>query len=95
MIKIAIVEDEDKWANIINEYLQRYTSQQRIDIAITRFSDGYDLVDGYSCDFDIIFMDIEMGLMNGMEAAESIVQYTIKSASILRNNLHNLLCIFI
>ncbi|MCR5101074.1 MAG: LytTR family DNA-binding domain-containing protein [Butyrivibrio sp.] len=72
MVRIAVVEDEDKWANLIKEYLDRFSSEEKTDIAITRFCDGYDLVDGYSCNFDIILMDIEMGLMNGMEAAEEI-----------------------
>ncbi len=72
MIKIAIVEDEDKWANLIEEYLERFSREQNLDVAITRYRDGYDLVDGYECDYNIIFMDIEMGLMNGMEAAENI-----------------------
>ncbi len=72
MIRIAVVEDEDKWANLIKEYLDRFSSQENLDIATTRFRDGYELVDGYSHDYSIIFMDIEMGLMNGMEAAEEI-----------------------
>ena len=34
--------------------------------------DVYDRADGYRGGFDIILMDIEMGLMNGMEAAAEI-----------------------
>ena len=72
MIRIAVVEDEDKWANIIEECLDKLSKQDKIDIAITRFCDGYDLVENFACNFDIILMDIEMPLMNGMEAAEKI-----------------------
>lgn len=72
MIRIAIVEDDDKWANIINDYLDKLSSQDKLEIAITRFCDGYDLVEKYSCEFDIILMDIEMKIMDGMEAAENI-----------------------
>ena len=72
MIRIAVVEDEDKWANIIEECLDKLSKQDKIDIAITRFCDGYGLVENYACNFDIILMDIEMPLMNGMEAAEKI-----------------------
>ena len=72
MIRIAVVEDEDKWANIIEECLDKLSKQDKIDIAITRFCDGYDLVENYTYNFDIILMDIEMPLMNGMEAAEKI-----------------------
>ena len=72
MIRIAVVEDEDKWANIIEECLDKLSKQDKIDIAITRFCDGYDLVENFACNFDIILMDLEMPLMNGMEAAEKI-----------------------
>ena len=72
MIRIAVVVDEDKWANIIEECLDKLSKQDKIDIAITRFCDGYDLVENFACNFDIILMDIEMPLMNGMEAAEKI-----------------------
>ena len=72
MIRIAVVEDEDKWANIIEDCLDKLSKQDKIDIAITRFCDGYDLVENFACNFDIILMDIEMPLMNGMEAAEKI-----------------------
>ncbi|MCR5417208.1 MAG: LytTR family DNA-binding domain-containing protein [Pseudobutyrivibrio sp.] len=72
MIKIAVVEDDKKWSNLIKEYLKQFSASEGIEVAITDFCDGYDLVEGYSCDYDIILMDIEMKLMNGMEAAEEI-----------------------
>ncbi len=87
MIKIAVVEDEDKWANLINEYLDRFSEKENLDIAITRFRDGYDLVEGYSGEFSIIFMDIEMSLMNGMEAAEEIRKVDEEVAIVFVTNM--------
>lgn len=74
MLSIAIIEDEDSYVDIINAYLQRYTKEYGEDFTIKRFSDGYAIVDGYRGGYDIILMDIEMGLMNGMEAAKEIRQ---------------------
>ena len=72
MIHIAIVEDEDVWAEKINHYLKKYEIENQIPFHISRFHDGAEIADDYSGGHDIIFMDIEMGLMNGMEAAEQI-----------------------
>jgi len=72
MIKIAIVEDDDFFASQLSEYLDRYSREQGADFKVRRFTDGYAVVENYRHDFDIILMDIEMGLMNGMEAAREI-----------------------
>lgn len=72
MISVAIVEDDDRFASTIKEYLDRYGKESGTEFETTRFSDGYEIADGYKGGFDIILMDIEMGLMNGMEAAEEI-----------------------
>lgn len=72
MIHVAVVEDDDKYADIIQEYLQKFGDEQQEQFQISRFHDGYEITDGYNKAQDIILMDIEMGLMDGMEAAEQI-----------------------
>ena len=87
MIKIAIVENDDVWAEKISKFLRQYENEYSQEIEIERFTDGYGIVDGYSCRFDIILMDIEMGLMNGMEAAERIRELDEKVIIIFVTNL--------
>lgn len=72
MIQIAVVEDDKHFSSILCDYLERYSTQYGVSFSITKYTDGYAIVDGYSHMFDIILMDIEMGLMNGMEAAREI-----------------------
>jgi len=72
MIKIAIVEDDDLFASQLSDYLDRYSQEQNTAFKTRRFSDGYALVENYRHDFDIILMDIEMGLMDGMAASREI-----------------------
>lgn len=72
MIRFAIVEDEVKQAQLMQEYLEKFARENGEQIQIRKFSDGYAVTDHYSADYDIILMDIEMSLMNGMEAAEEI-----------------------
>ena len=72
MIQLAIVEDEDSYAQQLTEYINRFQEESGNYFKITRFRDGDEITNGYKAQFDIILMDIEMKLMDGMTAAEEI-----------------------
>ena len=72
MLQIAVVEDDKTYAAQLKEYLHQYENEKKQRIAVTMYSDGEDIVTGYSADFDIILMDVEMTFMDGMTAAEKI-----------------------
>lgn len=72
MIRIAIVEDEQMFIDTLREYLDRYTKETGTQMAVTVFRDGADIVEGYTAEFDLILMDIEMPFMDGMKAAREI-----------------------
>lgn len=72
MIRIALVEDDGSYREELVQFLHRYEQESGEKIHITTFTDGDEIVDGYSCNFDIILMDIVMKYMNGMDAAERI-----------------------
>lgn len=72
MIKIAIVEDHGESADRLESFLKSYQREIKENIEITCFSNGLNFIEDYSADFDIVFMDIEMPLMNGMEAAKEL-----------------------
>lgn len=72
MIQLAIVEDENSYADQLIEFVKKYQSESGKTFKITRFKDGDEITNGYRGQFDIILMDIEMKLMDGMTAAEEI-----------------------
>lgn len=74
MICIAIVEDENIWMQMLNEYIKRYAAENNFQVDVKCFRDGTEIVK-YQGKFDIIFMDIQLGQMNGMKAAEKIREY--------------------
>lgn len=75
MRNIAVVEDEDKAAEQLEGHLQRYTREHargggNISFNVVRFRDAETFLSSYAEDvFDIVFMDIELPDMNGMEAS--------------------------
>ena len=72
MIRIALVEDDRSYREELMRFLTRYERESGERFNITTFSDGDEIVENYSCDYDIILMDIVMKYMNGMDAAERI-----------------------
>lgn len=72
MIRLALVEDDRAYREELIGFLTRYERESGEKFHITTFTDGDEIVDGYTCDYDIILMDIVMKYMNGMDAAERI-----------------------
>ncbi|MCD8104220.1 MAG: LytTR family DNA-binding domain-containing protein [Lachnospiraceae bacterium] len=72
MIRVAIVEDEAPFAQQLTEYLHRYETEKQENFAVTRYTDGDEIVENYKAQFDIILMDVQMRFMDGMAAAEEI-----------------------
>lgn len=72
MISIAIVEDEEQYAAQFQEYIERYQQETGKRFKVTRFTDGDEIIEKYTGEFDIILMDIQMQFMDGMTAAEEI-----------------------
>ncbi|MCD8326810.1 MAG: LytTR family DNA-binding domain-containing protein [Lachnospiraceae bacterium] len=72
MIHIAIVEDEQSYVTQFTEYLRRYEQESGNRLNISVFRDGEHILNNYKAVYDIILMDIQMRLMDGMTAAEKI-----------------------
>ena len=72
MVNVAIVEDDERWTDILRSYLHRYEEETDIRFCIRSYTDGSQICGAYPKDLDVILMDIEMGLMNGMAAAREI-----------------------
>lgn len=72
MIHIAIVEDERSYVKQLIEYIDRFKQEFSREIKVTVFSDGDEIAENYTADYDIILMDIQMRFMDGMTAAEKI-----------------------
>lgn len=72
MINIAIVEDEVAQADILKSHLKRYADEYKVAFNIRQFDNGICFIDNYAADYDIIFMDVKMPMMNGIEVAHKL-----------------------
>lgn len=72
MLQIAIVEDELDLAQQTKEYVERYLGEHAIEGSITMFRNGMEIAGEYKPVWDIILLDIEMPMLDGMSAAQKI-----------------------
>ena len=72
MKHIAVVEDDSSASQQIQNYLSLYQKENEQEFSVTVFADGLSILEDYHPIWDIILMDIEMPLMDGMTAAKCI-----------------------
>ena len=69
---IAIVEDEREASDLLAGYIRRYAEGKGLDLQVSRFFAARSFFEARGTDFDIIFLDIDMPNMNGMDVARGI-----------------------
>lgn len=72
MINVAIVEDERVAADLVISYINRFEKEKGGKFKTFYFEDSVSFLANYTSSFDIIFMDIDLPELNGMEAAKKI-----------------------
>lgn len=72
MIRIAIVEDDKEYQEQLVRYIKKYETEYGEEFKVCIFNDGDEIIEGYAGNYDIIFLDIEMKRLNGMDTARYI-----------------------
>ena len=73
-LRVAVCDDNESIDSEIEELLLDFGDKYKIKFDITLFSDGTELIDSYKCGeyYDLLYLDIEMKGMNGLETARII-----------------------
>ncbi len=71
-MRVAIIEDQERDAKDLERAMERYGSEQGIEVVVDTFLKPISFVDHYKEKYDVIFLDIEMPAMDGVEAAMRI-----------------------
>lgn len=72
MYRIAIVDDETAQLNELAGYARRYSEENDIELNVEVFNNTVDFITDFRASFDIIFLDIKMPDINGLEAARRL-----------------------
>lgn len=86
-IKIAVIEDSDSEYFVLEKCLMQYSETSDYTFDISRFGCSENFLEHYKPVYDIVFMDIVLPGMNGMEAAAKFRQLDPKTVLIFVTNM--------
>lgn len=72
MIRIGIAEDDQAYIDQIQEYLNRYMREHGETFSVSVFRNGMQLAFDYQPVYDILLLDVEMPVLDGISAARRI-----------------------
>lgn len=87
MYRIAIVENERESAEQLQIMVQRYASEVNEQAEIVIYPNAVVFLTNYKASFDLIFMDIEMPYINGMEGAARLREIDQNTLLIFATNM--------
>ena len=87
MYRIAIVEDERESAEQLQTMVQRYAAEAGEQTEIVLYQNVVVFLTNYKANFDLIFMDIEMPHINGMEGAAQLRRIDRNTLLIFATNM--------
>lgn len=87
MIKAIIVEDEKNESNRLSSFLKRFSEENSVVFDIKVFSSGLTFLSEYNTPADIVFMDIELPDVDGMEICRRLRKIDSKVIIIFVTNM--------
>ena len=87
MIRVAIVEDDEKTLNELYGLCSRYFTESDQKFTVNLFKSGIDFVSAFKDNYEIVLLDIDMPLMNGLDTAKMIREIGSRCAIAFVSNL--------
>jgi two-component system LytT family response regulator len=89
-MNIAICDDIEEYRNSINNYTNEYLSIHHIESTVDVFENGKLLLNS-STNYDILFLDIELGDTNGIDVAKEILKRNPNTIILIVTSYHQYL----
>ena len=88
-MKIAIIEDEKQFSTLLTNHIDRYVEEEGCNVETTIFDNPIVFLDKCNANdfYEVIFLDINMPQMNGMEVAKKIRKLHIHTIIVFVTNM--------
>lgn len=86
MYHILSIEDDPREEQVLKSHIERYANEHGLDLKLTWEPSAFDFAGGER-HFDLIFFDIELPGINGMEAAALLRSYDRETPIVFVTNL--------
>lgn len=71
-MRVAVVDDQLSAQDKLISYLEKNADALEIRLQIDRYNDGISLIDQFHNQYDLIYLDVEMEILDGMSTAKKI-----------------------
>lgn len=74
--RVAVCDDMEVFVDEIKGYIEKYAKEYKKEIEVVTYFDGCEFIDeAEKKKFDLVFLDVDMPIMNGIETANWIRQF--------------------
>lgn len=72
MLRIAVCDDDEQARELVKSYVQRLATEEHIPAFVLTFEGGSGLLSHYPEKLDLLFLDVQMPGINGIETAKEL-----------------------
>lgn len=87
MINVAIIEDEEREKDVLLSCLKRYCAAKKTEFSAKWFKNAEMFIENYTARYDLVFMDIELPGMNGLQASKRLRKFDAEVPIIFVTNM--------
>jgi two-component system, LytTR family, response regulator LytT len=86
----ALVDDEPEFLESLDSFLHKYAQERGFSIETKKYTNGYDFLEELNGTIDVVFLDIRMPLIDGLEVAQKIRLKDKNTGIVFITNMANL-----
>lgn len=87
MVRVGLVDDDTEHLCLMKSYVEKFSQEENVKFEVREFQNGLNFVEDYDGSLDVVFLDIEMPHLDGIEAAKRIREKDTSLAIIFVTNM--------
>lgn len=72
MKQVCVVEDSAGDAEQLEKFIRRFAEERKENISVKVYREGIDFLSNYKSDADVVFLDVEMPILSGIDVARKL-----------------------